>query len=72
MANKHPTIRVFGGQRLDQVSQAAYGTPHLSWWLALANPEYALVWRFKNDTTLIAPPAPVITVDEDELPPWRR
>lgn len=72
MDNSYPTIVALGGQRLDQVSQNAYGSPHFSWWLALANPEHALTWRFDRDTLLIAPPTPVSSVIGDELPPWRR
>ena len=67
-----PTITARGGQRLDQVSQAAYGTPHLAYWLAMANPEHALTWIFSNDAVLLAPTAPLSSTAGDDLPPWRR
>jgi len=72
METSTPTITARGGQRLDKVSYAAYGTPHLAYWLALANPEHALTWVFSNDVVLLAPAAPISSTSGDDLPPWRR
>lgn len=65
-------VVAFAGRRLDQVSAEVYGTPHLAWWLALANPRQVFVWIFEEDTVLRAPEPPADGFGGSELPPWRR